>query len=244
MAFAGPVDKELTKDVRTLLKHKKNNLIPIVEVGNPVLRQPWHKYTGQISARVFDELIDVMHSTMLDAPGVGLAAPQISIPLAFAVVEDHVRDDAATDEDADDSVDTADDSDSDDEDDPYNWSADPREFAEFPFHVIINPHYEPIGTRTASFYEGCLSLPGVEAVRQRWHDIHATWQDAQGVAHEEDLHGWPARIFQHETDHLFGEIYIDKAQIRSLSTEDNMYDYGWSDPATLNQESKILGFDL
>ena len=103
---------------------------------------------------------------------------------------------------------------------------DPREAAEFPFHVIINPSYEPIGTETRSFYEGCLSFDGYQAVRKRWLDITARWQDEDGKQHEEHLHGWPARIFQHETDHLSGELYIDKAEIRSLATNENLEDSG------------------
>lgn len=237
MAFTGPVDKQLTAFVRRLLKNQKDGMIPIVEVGDPVLRQPWHEYTGQISARVLRELIPVMRTTMLEAPGVGLAAPQVGIPLAFAVVEDRLDERAG---DGNENVDE----DQDEDDDSFDWSKDPREFADFPFHVIINPHYEPIGGKTASFYEGCLSLPGVEAVRRRWHDIHAVWQDEKGVRHEDDLHGWPARIFQHETDHLSGEIYIDKAEIRSITTDENMYDYGWADPATLRKASEILGFEI
>ena len=140
-----------------------------------------------------------MRVTMIEAPGVGLAATQIGLGLALAVVEDHVRDD--------------------DDDDP-------REAAEFPFHVIINPSYEPIGTETRSFYEGCLSFDGYQAVRKRWLDITARWQDEDGKQHEEHLHGWPARIFQHETDHLSGELYIDKAEIRSLATNENLEDSG------------------
>ena len=103
---------------------------------------------------------------------------------------------------------------------------DPREASEFPFHVIINPSYEPIGTETRSFYEGCLSFDGYQAVRKRWLDITARWQDEDGKQHEEHLHGWPARIFQHETDHLSGELYIDKAEIRSLATNENLEDSG------------------
>lgn len=236
MAFTGLVDRDFmdfVQDVLSEAKKDKDGVIPIVEVGDPVLRQPWNGFTGQISPEAMRQLIPVMRTTMLKAPGVGLAAPQIGLPLAFAVVEDHV-------ESAGDSGDSSDG----EEDDNYDWSKDPREFAEFPFHVIINPQYKPIGNKTASFYEGCLSLPGLQAVRRRWLDIHAVWQDEDGVRHEEDLHGWPARIFQHETDHLSGEVYIDKAEIRSLSTEGNMYDYGWADPSTLKQESQLLGFRL
>ena len=64
-----------------------------------------------------------MRVTMIEAPGVGLAATQIGLGLALAVVEDHVRDD--------------------DDDDP-------REASEFPFHVIINPSYEPIAPKPAA----------------------------------------------------------------------------------------------
>lgn len=240
MAFTGPTDRDFMDFVHDALaeaKKNKDGVIPIVEVGDPVLRQPWNEFTGQISARAMKKLIPVMRTTMLKAPGVGLAAPQIGLPLAFAVVEDHVE----SSDDSDNADDSSDDSEG---DSGYDWSKDPREFAEFPFHVIINPHYEPIGKKTASFYEGCLSLPGVQAVRRRWLDIHATWQDENGVKHEDDLHGWPARIFQHETDHLSGEVYIDRAEIRSISTEDNMYEYGWADPSTLKQEQQILGFRL
>lgn len=156
-----------------------------------------------------------MHSTMLEAPGVGLAAPQIGLGLAIAVIEDHVRDD----------------------------EDDPRDIAELPFRAIINPHYEPIGTQTRSFYEGCLSVSGYQAVRQRWLDIQATWQDEDGKQHSERLHGWPARIFQHETDHLRGELYIDRAEMRSLSTDENLEDY-WADEAVPVAAARTLGFAI
>lgn len=120
---------------------------------------------------------------------------------------------------------------------------DPREAAEFPFHVIINPSYEPIGTETRSFYEGCLSFDGYQAVRKRWLDITARWQDEDGKQHEEHLHGWPARIFQHETDHLSGELYIDKAEIRSLATNENLEDF-WCDDPVPNEAAAELGFEL
>ena len=182
----------------------------------PVLRQQTAAYEGQLSRKTLDKLIDTMHVTMLEAPGVGLAATQIGLGLALAVVEDHVRD---------------------------GDDGDPREAAEFPFHVIINPSYEPIGTQTRSFYEGCLSFDGYQAVRKRWLDITARWQDEDGNRHEEHLHGWPARIFQHETDHLSGELYIDKAEIRSLTTNENLEDFWCEDPVPTEAAAE-LGFDL
>ena len=64
-----------------------------------------------------------------------------------------------------------------------------------------------------------------------------------GNKHEELMHYWPARIFQHETDHLNGEVYIDKAETRSLTTYDNLEDY-WAFEAVPQEASKTLGFEL
>ena len=192
------VDVALNRDVEHLIKTGgKEGILPIVQMGEPVLRQRTVPYEGQLSRRTLTKLIETMRTTMLEAPGVGLAGPQIGLGMAIAVLEDHVRE---GDED------------------------DPREIGELPFHVIINPSYEPVGDQTRSFYEGCLSFAGYQAVRRRWLDIIARWQDEDGNRHEERLHGWPARIFQHETDHLSGEVYIDRAEIRSLSSDENLAD--------------------
>lgn len=210
------VDLELNRDVEQLTKTGgKEKLLPIVQAGEPVLRQRTVAYHGQLSKRTLAKLIDTMHTTMLEAPGVGLAATQIGLGLALAVVEDHVRDD----------------------------EDDPREIAEFPFHVIINPSYKPTSDKTASFYEGCLSFDGYQAVRKRWLDITAEWDDEDGKHHSEPLHGWPARIFQHETDHLSGELYIDRAEIRSLTTTENLEDY-WCDDPVPTEAAEELGFAL
>ena len=54
---------------------------------------------------------------------------------------------------------------------------------------------------------------------------------------------WPARIFQHETDHLSGELYIDKAEIRSLATNENLEDF-WCDDPVPTEAAAELGFEL
>lgn len=227
------VDLAFNREVEKLLKSAgKEKLLPIVEAGEPVLRQQTMEYTGQLSRTTLAKLIEAMRVTMLDAPGVGLAATQVGIPLALAVVEDHVRV-AGEDDDDEGGVD----------EDPETGYVDPREIAEFPFHVIINPSYKPAGEETRSFYEGCLSFPGYQAVRRRWLDVDARWQDESGTWHEERLHGWPARIFQHETDHLSGELYIDKAEIRSLATDENLGEL-WSYDPVPTEAAQELGFEL
>ncbi|KFI83872.1 peptide deformylase [uncultured Bifidobacterium sp.] len=211
------VDVALNRDIEHLIKTGgKEGILPIVQMGEPVLRQRTAPYEGQLSRRTLTKLIETMRTTMLEAPGVGLAGPQIGLGMAIAVLEDHVRE---GDED------------------------DPREIGELPFHVIINPSYEPVGDQTRSFYEGCLSFAGYQAVRRRWLDIIARWQDEDGNRHEERLHGWPARIFQHETDHLSGEVYIDRAEIRSLSSDENLADLWCEDPVP-TEAAEELGFDL
>lgn len=213
------IDMALNRDVELMLKEAKSEydgLLPIVQAGEPVLRQRTARYKGQLTKNTFRKLIETMRETMLKAPGVGLAATQVGLGLSFAVIEDHVGDD-----DTD----------------------DPREAADFPFTVIVNPVYSPVGDATASFYEGCLSFDGYQAVRKRWLDINAEWDDEHGVHHRERLHGWPARIFQHETDHLSGELYIDKAEIRSLTTYDNLEDY-WCDDPVPTAAARELGFEL
>lgn len=211
------VDVALNRDVEHLIKTGgKEGVLPIVQMGEPVLRQRTAPYEGQLSRRTLTKLIETMRTTMLEAPGVGLAGPQIGLGMAIAVLEDHVRE---GDED------------------------DPREIGELPFHVIINPSYEPVGDQTRSFYEGCLSFAGYQAVRRRWLDIIARWQDEDGNRHEERLHGWPARIFQHETDHLSGEVYIDRAEIRSLSSDENLADLWCEDPVP-TEAAEELGFEL
>ncbi|MEK0279453.1 peptide deformylase [Bifidobacterium mongoliense] len=210
------IDIGLNRAVEQLMKTAgEDHILPIVHAGVPILRRRAVRYHGQLSANTLSKLIDMMHTTMVEAPGVGLAAPQIGLGFAFAVVEDHLRDD----------------------------DEDPREIAEFPFHAIINPVYEPVGVETRSFYEGCLSVPGFQAVRQRWLNITARWQDEKGHQHEERLHGWPARIFQHETDHLSGELYIDRAEIRSLSTDENLEDY-WAEDPVPTAAAEELGFAI
>lgn len=188
--------------------------LPIVQLGHPVLRRPAEHWAGQPGGAELDELIDLMRSTMLHAPGVGLAAPQIGLSLRLAVLQDLW---------------------------PIPESiAEAREREPLDFLVALNPSYEAVGSRTAAHYEGCLSMEGYTAVVERPADILARWTSPDGSHHSAELHGWQARIFQHETDHLDGTLYIDKASTRSLCTSEN-HARLWSDP-TPEQARAALDF--
>lgn len=162
--------------------------LPIVQAGDPVLRSAAVPYDGQLDDDTLTRLLAAMRVTMRAAPGVGLAAPQVGLGLALAVVEDR-------------------------------WVADPeRERTPVPFRVLVNPAYQPVGAERVTFGEGCLSVRGWQAGTPRWRSVRLTGQDETGAAFDEVLTGWSARIVQHETDHLAGVLYVDHADLRTLST--------------------------
>ena len=211
------VNPALRQAVSDLLDAAPDGILPVVEAGAPVLRTPAVRYSGQLGD-VLPRLLDAMRQTMHAAPGVGLAAPQIGIGLALAVIED-----------------------------VGSVGDDPRERAPLPYRVLVNPRYQPApgrdGDERVAFFEGCLSVPGWQAVVARHRRVRLTCQDEQGAAVDEVLTGWPARIVQHEVDHLKGELYLDHAETRSLTSSANLARY-WGagpDPAPA---ARALGFAL
>jgi peptide deformylase len=76
--------------------------------------------------------------------------------------------------------------------------------------AYINPRIIERGDITVETAEGCLSLPEVWADVQRPDEIKVEYQTVDGVLHEKDLIGMPARVFQHELDHLLGILFIDR----------------------------------
>ena len=126
---------------------------------------------------------------------------------------------------------------------------DPRERTSLPFRLLVNPAYEPVAetdggaARRVSFFEGCLSVDGWHALVARHHRVRLTAQDVDGAPIDEVLTGWPARIIQHETDHLKGELYLDHAVPRSLVSNTNLVQIwaGAPDPAPV---AAALGFEV
>ncbi|WP_309072091.1 peptide deformylase [Arthrobacter sp.] len=176
---------------------------PIVQLGDPVLRTPSVVFDGQLDDAELAELLVTMRRAMQNAPGVGLAAPQLGIPLRIAVIEDVIPQ-------------------------PDEISR-VRERPPLPYFAVINPTYTPVGRDTASFFEGCLSFSGWQAVVERHRTVQLEYLTPEGVQATRQFTGWPARIVQHETDHLNGVIYIDKANTRSLVSS-AAYSERWSQP--------------
>ncbi|HMF77949.1 MAG TPA: peptide deformylase [Bryobacteraceae bacterium] len=189
----------------------------IVQVGDAVLRQRAKELTAaEIRGREMQELIGWMRETMHDAPGVGLAAPQIGIPLQLAVIEDkpeYVKDA------------------------PADFLKE-REREPVGFHVIINPKITLLGPSDVEYFEGCLSLPGFMAVVPRARRVRVECLDHNGDAKTIEASGWYARILQHEIDHLHGAVYIDRMHTRTLMSLDNFNRYWKSKP--MAEVAKLL----
>ncbi|MDK1342393.1 peptide deformylase [Streptomyces sp. 378] len=190
--------------------------LTIVAAGDPVLRHAAEPYDGQLGPALLARFVEALRVTMRAAPGVGLAAPQVGVPLRIAVIED-----------------------------PAPVPEDVRLVrgrVPQPFRVLVNPAYEPVGDERAAFFEGCLSVPGWQAVVARPAEVRLTGQDEHGRALDEVFTGWPARIVQHETDHLDGVLYLDRAATRSLSSNQAMAER-WAQP-TPQEAARALGFEL
>lgn len=174
--------------------------LKIMQTGEPVLREEARLLTPQeILSEETQRLIHEMRDTMRDAPGVGLAAPQVGQPLQLAVIED--REDLLKGYSADDLAE--------------------RERRAVPFHVIINPVIAYASDDKKNFYEGCLSLPGFSAVVPRARTVRVEYLDERAQSQFVQASGWYARILQHEIDHLHGALYIDRMLTRTFTTLDN-----------------------
>ena len=182
-------------------------ILKIRQVGEQVLRQKTRPLsTDEILGRSTQELIASMRETMHDAPGVGLAAPQVGYPLQVVVVEDQSE---------------------------FIQKLPPEQVAErerkpVPFHVLINPKVTLLDSDVVEFFEGCLSLPGFTAVVPRARKVHVECLNEKAQPVVIDAGGWYARILQHEIDHLHGALYIDRMNSRSFCTQEN-YVRHWKD---------------
>ena len=178
--------------------------LKIVQAGDPVLRKQSRPLTKEeIRGASIQLLIELMRDTMREAPGVGLAAPQIGKSIQLAVIEDRA-------------------------DYLERLSADELEEtqrAAIPFPVIINPKLTLLGNSSAQFFEGCLSVAGYQAVVDRALNVRVECLNERGEEITLKAQGWYARILQHEIDHLNGTLYIDRMKTRTLTTGENMQRY-------------------
>jgi peptide deformylase len=176
----------------------------IVQVGDPVLRRRARELgRDEIATPAIQELIVRMRDTMRDAPGVGLAAPQIGESLQLVVIEDPPQAHAGMT--------------------PAQLAE--RERSAVAFHVLINPQLTVEDDEQVAAYEGCLSLAGFTMIVPRWRRVRVEALDEHGDPVVKVASGWYARILQHEIDHLRGVVCCDRMEPRSLTTQDNHLRY-------------------
>lgn len=160
-------------------------LLALTRFGNPILRQTARKLSvDEIRSPETQQLTaDIRHTNEQKQYGVGLAAPQVGVPVALSVIG--IK--------------------------PTPTRPDLERFD----CVIINPEYVGIGRRT-SMWEGCQSSgigdDTLYAKVPRYRKIRASWIDETGEAHDEELSGFVAHVFQHETDHLNGVLFVDNVR--------------------------------
>jgi peptide deformylase len=193
-------------------------LPPIVQTGALVLRNRAVEVAPEaISSPEMKSLVQVMIATMRAAPGVGLAAPQIGVPLRVIVVEDPAEYQARI----------------------HERERNERGRVPFPLRVLFNPVLRHVGDARATFFEGCLSVSGYSALVERSLSVEVEGLDEHGEHQVIAVSGWPARIFQHECDHLDGTLYIDRMLTRSFCAAENLATYGGG--KSIAEVRKLLG---
>jgi peptide deformylase len=197
------------------------DLLDILAIGEPVLRRLAEPVDPSlIGTEAFQKLVERMRLTMRAAPGVGLAGPQVGLGIRLAVIEDS----------------------------PQRWvGLDPvtlaeRERTELPFTVLVNPVIERVPqSGDLTFYEGCLSMPGYVGAVERAREVRVAAFGSDGLPFTATYRGWPARIVQHEVDHLDGHIYVDRVETRSLCTAEHLASWRGR---TIGEIAAELGFNL
>jgi peptide deformylase len=166
---------------KSILRHQGHDehmaILKIARMGHPILLRKCDPVADP-GAPEIRRLVDDMMETMEDAPGVGLAAPQVYQPLRLFVFRVPGGRESS---------------------DPDDTTLDNT--------VLINPTVELIGEERAMAWEGCLSIPGLRAAVPRATRIRYSGLDCDGVLTQREVTGFHARIVQHEYDHLDGILY-------------------------------------
>jgi len=157
------------------------SILKVARLGHPVLRSRAAELEiKEIKAGKFQPLIDDMIETMHAYEGVGLAGPQVHLPMRLFVFEVQER------------------------------VARKRGIQRVGAGVFFNATYEPIGKETITDWEGCLSVPFLGGEVPRYKKIRIRAVDHEGEPVDLEVEGFTARIFQHEVDHTDGHVYLDR----------------------------------
>jgi len=172
----------------------------IINMGHPNLRKVAEPVAlDAIGSETLNLLIADMVDTLHDYGGIGLAAPQINVPLRLAIVEIPGG--------------------------PSRYG----EIEPLPLTTFINPTITVLDATPAGYWEGCLSVPGLRGFVERPQHIRIDYLDASGNPAELIFEGFWATVFQHEFDHLDGKLYIDHIADRTKLVFEDEYLRYWQD---------------
>lgn len=159
-------------------------ILPIIAYGDPVLRKKGKEVPEDYPN--LKELIDNMWDTMYNAYGVGLAAPQVGVPIRMFIIDpEPFADDETLEE------------------------SEAKELSNLR-KLFINPRILSEEGEEWAFNEGCLSIPDVREDVFRKPKITIEYQDEEFNTHSETYDGLAARVIQHEYDHIEGILFTDK----------------------------------
>lgn len=158
-------------------------ILKVARMGHPVLRAVAKAIPpSEIASPRVQRLIDDMFETMTEYAGIGLAGPQVHEPLRIFVAG--VREAEMSSEVSDD--------------------------RDMPFMVVINPEITAVGSATDEDWEGCLSVPDIRGRVIRPAAVQLSAYDREGRKVRVTATGLPARVIQHEADHLDGILFFDR----------------------------------
>lgn len=153
----------------------------ILKMGNPILREVSKPLSKEeIVSDQSKDLVKKMWKVMEQAGGIGLAAPQIGVLKQIAVIR------------------------LDSNSERYENIEDSEEF------VIFNPKLEVLDEKKQGFWEGCLSVPGLRGYVERPRKLKINYLNEKAEEKEVIVEDFLATVFQHELDHLFGFLYVDR----------------------------------
>jgi peptide deformylase len=156
-------------------------ILKVARMGHPVLRQHARDLTpDEIRSPEIQRLIEDMVETMHEYSGIGLAAPQVHVPLQLAVIEF--------------------------EEDSSRYP----DMGQQPLSAYINPKITVLDTKEQAFWEGCLSVPELRGLVHRPRKIRVDYLDREAKPRSIEAEGFLATVFQHELDHLAGKLFIDR----------------------------------
>jgi peptide deformylase len=164
-------------------------ILKVARMGHPILRAKALPIPpDQILTAPVQRLIDDMFETMREYSGIGLAAPQVHSGLRVFVAGLREGD---------------------------VGQAVPDD-GEMPFMALINPELTAVGEATDEGWEGCLSIPDIRGLVPRAPSVRVQAFDRTGKRVAFTASGLPARVIQHENDHLDGVLFFDR--MRSLES--------------------------